>query len=195
MGRLPICLLSSWGHLGSQSFALGVFAVVFRGNILSMNLKDLFRNHFNELFVWNCFSELYSGNSFWGFIVENWGRLFWEVFMRIYLRGISSGDWGCEALRSYFRGIFVGEWFSVKCFFWQMIFRESFCWESILGAKYFWEFCFVEYFSGITGGISTKEGNWISRRMGTREWSRDLSSCIFEDNDDVLKQHDKKSGL
>ena len=28
--------------------------------------------------------------------------------MRIYLRGISSGDWDCEALRSYFRGIFVG---------------------------------------------------------------------------------------
>ena len=33
---------------------------------------------------------------------------FWEVSMGIYLRGISSGDWGCGALRSYFRGIFVG---------------------------------------------------------------------------------------
>ena len=27
-----------------------------------------------------------------------------DVFFGKYLWGISSGDWGCEALRSYFRG-------------------------------------------------------------------------------------------
>lgn len=180
MGRLPICLLSSWGHLGNQSFALGVCAGCFQGK------------YFQHEFEGSC------PRSFQWIISV---KLLFGVIFREFVLGIYCRKLGTSFLGSIYGDLFEGD------FFWRLglwsveeLFSRNFCWGMIFGQV----FLLANYFPGILLlGINFRGevflrilfcgiffGNYIGEfplrkaiesvcRMGTREWSRDLSSCIF----------------
>ena len=141
--------------MGSQSFTLGVFAVV--RNILSMNLNYLVRDHFNELLVQHVFLSYIQGIRFGDFIVENWGSLFLGSIYGDLFEGDffwRLGPFSVEELFSrdfcweWFSRNFCGELFSVKCFFLANYFRGIFLLGIDFMGKVFLRILFCGIFFG-----------------------------------------------